>query len=554
MANQYFAVDIGSTTIKGCAVEEGRGTVRLLASHEVGRPEEPLEFRKALGDLLKMIGAQGKDRIVVGLSDMVFVRNLAFPFTDPKKVEPLIQYELADQIPLDADDAVIAHAGIERTEKGSRVVAAATPADQVGSLLGLFKDAGSEIFRLVFSPARAATVVPRVEAPVLVADVGGKRTELSVIADGRLLSARVTAGGIENIVDSLVRYSGRAEGEVRSWLAQSGSVSPQHEEEEGFEAVIREAVNQQLEDWRRFIIATERMLGKKIENIYITGRGAAFSGFVPWCTGFFERESKVVIAPCEGASSENSSLVALALLAGVPRQDVIDFRSGAFARDAAYSLVKDKALSVSLGISLFLVMLVISGVLTHHRLEREERDYLGVVGVLSKQVLGKRSYNAASIKRLIKKRKAKSKKGAVSDSPIPSMSAYVLLSEISKKLPPRKEIEKKEGDDKGKKDQKDKKAPALKKPPRPKPANPKDAKPGEGAKEPIALDIEEIRIKAGKIKISGTVERAKDVEQIITQLKTIKCIDEIKEGKMKTVGSGDNERKQFSLDITMTCL
>ncbi|MBU1240725.1 hypothetical protein KKF84_05105 [Myxococcota bacterium] len=555
MGNNYFAIDIGSTSIKGCAVEENKGASRMVTSHEVSRPDDPLEFKKALEGLLKMVGANGKDRIVVGLSDMVFVRNLSFPFTDAKKVEPLIQYELADQIPLDADESVIAHSGIERTEKGSRVVAAATSAEQVSSLLSLFREVGSDIYRLVFSPARCAAVVPKILAPVMVADVGGKRTELAVIVDGRLFSARVLNGGIENIVESLAKYSGRNEAEVRQWLEQSGSVSAHHQEEEGFESVIREAVNQQFEDWRRFIIATERLLGSKIETIYVTGKGAAFSGFVPWSTGFFERESKVVVAPCEGANSVNSSLIALALMAGFPRNDIIDFRSGGFARDAAYSLVKHKALSVSLGISLFFVMLVISGILNHKRLEREERDLLGVVGFLSKQVLGKRSYNASSIKRSIKKRKTKSKKGALADNPIPAMSAYVLLSEISKKIPPRKDVGvKKDGDKKSPKDKK----PDENKPPKPKPTGPgplvKGAKPGDKGVEPIALDIEEIRIKTGKIKISGTVERAMDVDALITSLKTIKCIEEIKAGKMKSVGSGENEKKQFSLDITMTCL
>ncbi len=560
MGIRYFAVDFQNTLIRAASVDETRGKGKLLNYQEMPRPEDPLAMKQALEELLKKTGISSKSRIVVGLHDSVFVRNLTFPFAESKKVEPLIQYELADQIPLDVEEAVFSHAGIERTPTGSRVIAAAAARERVGEILSLFRGLSREVYRVVFSPARAAVVVPKEAKAVLVVDLGATKTELSCIRDGKLMAARVLVGGLENIVDSLATYSGHPKESVRTWLSQSGSVAPPHPNEEGFEEVLRKAVNQQLEDWRRFVMATERMLGERIEMLFVTGEGASLHGLIPWCADYFDLPAQEDLAPCEGATHKTSAMIALALMGAAPRQSVIDFRSGEFARDAAYSLVKEKLLSVTLGLSLFFASLVVAGYFTHKRLYREEKDLLGVVGVLSKEVLGKRSYVPYSIRRKIKKRKKKSKKGSLSEAPIPSMSAYVLLSEISKNLPPRKELKKPEkgenepGEEKKKPKEGEPTSESKGKRKPKKSASPLRSGKKEEKGSPIALDVTEIRIKPGKVKLSGTVERAKDLDSIVTSLKKIKCFEEIKPGKMKTVGSGQEERQQFSLEISMTCL
>jgi cell division ATPase FtsA len=546
MIDRYVAVDIGSRTIKACSVVIKRKEASLLNFTQKNRPEDKLEFNRVIDNLLKEIGATSRDKIIVGLSDSVFVRKLSFPFHDNSKIFPLIGYEMDDKIPMDIDDAVVANSVPERVgDSGATLLAAAASKEVVSDLIECFKSAEREIFRLVFSPQRATVMVPQSPQPVMVVDMGSRRTELTIIKDGKLVDARILTGGVDSVMESLAQYSGQSIREIEKWMEHSGAITEFHADEEGFEKIIREKTTSEMENWRRFLSNGEKAAGAKIENIFITGRGASLKGIKSWSEKFFDLKCELSVGPVEGATIENGATLSLALLGTKQRNEIIDFRSGIFAKDASYSLVKEKALSVVLGISIFLVFMSVSGFLTLNRLEKSEKNLLMVVSSLSKEVLGKRTTNPYYIKRKIKKMKKKSKKGSIGENPLPQMSAYVLLSEISKKLPPRKEIKKDE--DTKEKEEKPKSTPALssKKPP---------LKEGEVKLEPIALDISEIKIKPGKVKLSGTVDNAKDVDEIIKSLKKIECFNDIKPGKIKSVGKGENEKKQFSIEIEMTCL
>ena len=102
--------------------------------------------------------------------------------------------------------------------------------------------------------------------------------------------------------------------------------------------------------------------------------------------------------------------------------------------------------------------------------------------------------------------------------PVPTMTAYDLLDEISERVPPP---------EKGK------------------------------------LDILELDIKPKKTYIKGTADSAAQVDDLVAELKKIECFETIEPGKISSVTSppsGENtqgekarELKQFTLNIKTSC-
>ena len=66
----------------------------------------------------------------------------------------------------------------------------------------------------------------------------------------------------------------------------------------------------------------------------------------------------------------------------------------------------------------------------------------------------------------------------------------------------------------------------------------------------VAIDIQDLEIKAKKTTMKGTVDSAASVDDVVAKLKTIDCFEEITKGPVTEVTGG---LKQFSLTINSKC-
>ncbi|MBU1221770.1 hypothetical protein KKF34_13005 [Myxococcota bacterium] len=561
MSGRVYVVDAGSSGIRGAVCDVKKKEISVIDTKILELPEFPGELPDRIRQMIEILGGKSSQNIIVSISEGIYVRNMTFPFSDRAKVEPLILYDFGDQLPAEIDDMATTWTYWHNTPNSSLVLCAAASSELVSNIINTVTLNGGDVARLVISAARSCSLAPVPEKYSLIIDIGAKVTELSVVTAEKTVMSRTMFSGIDNIISALSNYSPMDPGSIRNWLITSGTVSDPAPGEEGFEELIREEIIRQAEDWRKFILYCNGILPAKIDNIILTGGGSELnriSEFTSQITGLPASHASIV-----GVNLPQSwiSTVSLAFLEEKYSSDICDFRRGEFARGAGDSLVKRKALTVLLSMMIFFSSLVVSGIFSMKKMETQERDLLGLTALLSKEVLGKRMMDPEGITRTIKK-KSKQNKGDLSKNPIPSMSAYTLLGLISKNLPPAKVAKKDEGDTSDKKDPKEEKKdkpdinPAVGKPPLKKTPVDSALKNKEEVVpiSEITLDITKIQIKPGKITITGTVEKAQDVDEIIKGLKRIECFQELRPGKIKTVGSKESEKREFTLDITMTCL
>lgn len=96
--------------------------------------------------------------------------------------------------------------------------------------------------------------------------------------------------------------------------------------------------------------------------------------------------------------------------------------------------------------------------------------------------------------------------GSSAISPLPKMSAYDILLEVSSKVPP---------------------------------------------KDKITVDIDQLQIDDTKVDIQGTTKTAEGIDTLVTELKKIECFKEVNRGPTDTNADGT---KKFKLTITAACM
>ena len=200
------AIDIGSATVSGCVLEILRTGMKVQQYETLPLPAEPEKKGEVLTALIGRLNLAHVKHVVANLDQAVFVRNLDFPFSDPRKIEPLISYELDDQIPVDVDDLVIAHSTTVQKDK-TEVLVMAAGRDGIAAQLQELSACGVEVTKLVHPASRATFFATAADPCTVVIDLGAKVTHMAALVQGHLRTVRSWADGMESVVSALAKYS-----------------------------------------------------------------------------------------------------------------------------------------------------------------------------------------------------------------------------------------------------------------------------------------------------------------------------------------------------------
>lgn len=127
-----------------------------LLSHK----EQPLDDTSDISALLlEMLGSRPgfADRFCTTLPiSRSFVRQLKFPFSDPRKIDAAARMELSAQLPTDISRHIVATTPPQNSDDGSLCTAATADSEQIGELLAPFEQAKLPLQTLGLSPLTEA--------------------------------------------------------------------------------------------------------------------------------------------------------------------------------------------------------------------------------------------------------------------------------------------------------------------------------------------------------------------------------------------------------------
>jgi general secretion pathway protein L len=297
------------------------------------------------------------------------------------------------------------------------------------------------------------------------------------------------------------------------------------------ETAVREALRPLLRELRQTLASYHASYGQSVERIYLTGGGARLVGVgehlaeelalpvepLPWP----EREGAASGPTVDELRPELPVAVGLGLgTAGQAPQ--VNFRRGEFAYRSDYSFLRAKALRMGVALATVLCFAALNAYASLRGLRKEQELLAGRLKKVTTEVFGAERSDLGSIRDELKA----GPKG-LGQLPIPSSTAFDLLDDISRVVPPASKIR---------------------------------------------LDILELEIKPKKTFIKATVETAQQVDDLADVLGKIDCFEEVQKGKVQPVTlppppppppdapQGEHrdenrptELKQFTLTIKGTC-
>jgi general secretion pathway protein L len=535
MAHTICGIDLGAFSVKFCFLEVGfrSTTLRGLIETAVPAGDAPLLERQAQAVREGIAQAREATPYFAMPGDQLSVRLMQLPFTDARKIDQVVGYELEGQIVHALEDVVFDHLVVGQTPDGSSVLAVAAKRDDVAAIIAAEEAQGIHPRALYAAPVVYRTLLPAAPPPILedgvdapppacriVLDVGHARTNVCFVREGETVFARTILRGGAQLTEAIAKAFDadveRAEQAKRTEAAVlppgTAGATPLAAK---LDAVLREALSPLVRELRQTLASFRASARFEVDDLLVTGGTGRLRGLLP----FLEAELGVparflpvrpalagdvgaapdaedVVDPGRSNESESHALAAAIALAASRGSKEIDLRRGPFVYRASFSIVRQRAGHLAALAAGLLLTVGFDVGMKLSSLGEDKKQLDKQLKTATTELFGKPRSDAAEVAQLLKK-------GFREDlAPLPKATAYDLLDQISRKA-----------------------APADK----------------------VKLDILELDIRPKKTFIKGTVDSAAAVDEMATKFKEIECFDEVTKGAITEVSGG---AKQFTLNLT----
>jgi general secretion pathway protein L len=505
MAQRIVGLDLGTYSVKVVQLE-GRGRTADFevlgfdeeevppASTGAGDPLPLAERHEVALRALEERGSLKGDVFVTGLpGDAAAVRTLAFPYSDPRKIEQTLPFELEAEIPFDIEDVVISWAilGQRETEEGevTEVLCAYARREALEDHLELLGRVGvdprhvefdslalDDLFDGVFadfdtlnltaSRTPGGTFIesgPDAPEPAIaMVDIGHRRTSVSILADGRVVSAQTILHGGADATRQLSRELGlpldEAErGKKKEAFIEVLGAKAQFSEQERVSNILKQAFSPVARRLRQIFQASLSAHRVRVVRVILTGGGSRVLNLDRHLSEVLN--VKVQRAPevaqllggavrldAEASSLEDREVpqAALALayalsgVAGDKTRARIDFRTGEYAWKGELDFIRERAASLGIWAAVLLLTLGISGAAQAWVLSSQEDELRERQITACESITGQRIESSSRCLAIIQERI-----GGQSGVNVPEFSAVDTYLEVSKRLPPQGTMDRK---------------------------------------------------------------------------------------------------------------
>lgn len=304
-ASRAFGLDISSTSVEGIELTWRRKTgYELRAYNRVLLPKgaivdgeilQPDVLRSALKTLMEGVRpAKFSRTAVVTLPEAkVYLHTFEFPAAmSEAQVHSAIPYEVEGVLPVklqDMETTLLFHRSRDRTTQ--HVLFAAVPRRLAEEYQALLRSAGVEAVAFdTESASLARSLVGARDEPVLLADIGGRRTTLIVVERGVVHGAVNLPIGGDTITEAIARVIG-GDAEAAEYTKETVGVG------EGSSPPVRsateEALRPVLQEMKQLLRSHEAHSGRAVKTIVLAGGSALLPGLDRWIAETTEREVQV---------------------------------------------------------------------------------------------------------------------------------------------------------------------------------------------------------------------------------------------------------------------
>ena len=505
---RILGLDLGAYSVKGVLLETAMRSAQVRTIVEV---KSNGDVKAALTELMQK-GQFQADQVVVSVPGLSMATHpIALPFSDPKRIESTLAFEVEEQLPFDLSEAAYDYQVSTVDTAGSQLVVGVVKKEELTKLLETLRELKIEP-RVVTHPALAfqnlVQQLPATEGPIALVDIGHERTCVSVARQSVGVElARTFAGGGLALTKALAAEFQIPLAEAQTWKDEHAALG-EHvvgpDAERAANAFIR-SMQGILRELKATLKSYSARSKRTVETVWLCGGTAKLPGLAEQLSHDLQLPVKVLELPNEvkaatgGPAPQAAQAYTLALRgnasgAKAPR---FNLRRGEFAFKSDFDFISDKLGQLVTFGAVLLVLLIASGIVRNTVLERREKALDAMLCDITQRYVGscQKDFNVA----------LSMLKGQGSPvASIPKRSAVTLLADLTRALP---------------------------------------------TDFPVTAD--QVVIDIDRISARFETDSSKHVEDIVAALKTEKCFREVKEGKLEK--SKDGGKVQFRLDIQVEC-
>jgi general secretion pathway protein L len=516
MSHPILGLDLGSRRVKAVVLETtlrgftvtGAAEIAVPAEAE-GSPSAVDRVSAALRDLLAERRWPADAAAVASLPGMAAASHLVtLPFSDARRIEQTVQYEVEAAIPFDLDQVAWDWQPLDTQPGRSDLFIGVARRDELGALVASLAAVGVDpAVVMPGGPALAAlwaagaVADPAAAADAeLVVDVGAERTHVCAVSEGRCLFARTFGSGSTSVLRGAARSAGMnpdalepVEG-LPAWLAGADG-----------EARLRSGLAPLVRELRATLRAFEaRPSRRPVVRIRLAGGLAGWPGVA----SFVGEELAIPAEPLRLAGPaadvigpEDAPRFALALALALRgwlgnRFQRLNLRRGALASTRSTQNVRDRLQRIAVYASLVLLLGVVSSAVKVVALNRQEKLLDQAMCDVTQKVVGKCFDDFAMAESVLRGRGS-------AGSAIPRISAAGVLAELASRTPA------------------------------------------------VQLRFDRIEISREKLHLQGTTDAAENVDKIVAALRGSRCFPDARSGGARKRGT--EQKFEFTVDSDITC-
>jgi general secretion pathway protein L len=501
---RILGLDLGSDSVKAVVVDTSQRAQPIAGYAQVprGDGERWATLRQALTQLTSSTGPV--DQVVVALPGPALATHVfSLPFSDPKRLEAALPFEVEGQLPFDLAEAVFDYQAVGHSGGKTDVWVGVVKKDDLTHLLALLAELDLDP-RIVTHPAAVAQCLwmhaPEPSGPPLVLlDLGHERSSLSVILPtGELEMARTFAGGGRDLTRALAQ-------ELKLSFADAQRLKEQGPLDERARTVVHRALQPMLREVRATLKAYAARTHRQVARLVLTGGTSRLEGLPEQLTQDLGLPTELWAAPVpfaervpEGAATVAAQAYALALRGQLPnaRAPRLNLRRGELAFKGHYDYLRERAQRLILYAAALVFLFAAFGVVRNSTLSSREQAVDDQLCRLTKQVLGKcdRNYDRA-----LNMLKGKESPGAA----VPKLSATDVLAELTQRIP-----------------------------------------------QDATVTFDQLLVDPERVTLRGITDSSRQVDRIKDALRGFRCFHEIQVGKLEKT---KDERVTFRLEIQVEC-
>ncbi len=402
---RFVGIDIGASYVNVAVLEVGYRKLDLIDTREFA-VSQAASVEEAIRTAVGGLAVQADALCVAINGDRTFTHRLTLPPTALRQVEEILKYELDGEVPVDVEELVFNYRVLRRkTNKDPLLVlVGAARTEHVRERIQLTRAALSRepdrVAHGALSLANLASVMPelRVPGPIALVDLGGSRTEVTLLSHGEPVFARTLSRGVGSLPEGAPALGAELRQTFLSWVAKNG---------------------------------------EEVTAIYLLGGGSAASG----AEAYFAHELGVPVAPLPlpalgQLTPDRIALVprfakAIALALGAAgRGHDVDLRSGPLAFQRGYNFLKEKTpLLLGLG-GAVVVSFLFSAWAEWTALGKELESQTAELQRVTAEAFDSPTSDPTEAQDLL----AQAKNRAEMD-PMPQMDGFAVMVELSKAIP-----------------------------------------------------------------------------------------------------------------------